>query len=220
VDEINGAPAKVQSALLEAMEERQVTVAGTTHRLPDLFMDMATKNPIEQEGTYPLPEAQLDRFLMHVKVDYLPDADERAILRLVREEERAARGGVPAAAPLPIPKEAIFAARAEMAALHVADAIDDYVVALVCATRRPGDSEADLGKWSEVGSSPRASIALDRTARVHAWLAGQDHVTPENVRAVASDVLRHRLILTYEASADRVSPDAVLERILSLVAVA
>jgi MoxR-like ATPase len=220
VDEINRAPAKVQSALLEAMEERQVTVAGTTHRLPPLFMVMATQNPIEQEGTYPLPEAQLDRFLMHVKVDYPPDADERAILRLVRDEERAARSGVPVASPLPIPQEAVLAARAEMVALHVADAIDDYVVALVCATRRPGDFDADLGKWIELGSSPRASIALDRAARAHAWLAGQEYVTPENVRAVAPDVLRHRLILSYEASADRVSADAVLERLISLVAVA
>ena len=220
VDEINRAPAKVQSALLEAMEERQVTVAGTTHQLPPLFMVMATQNPIEQEGTYPLPEAQLDRFLMHVKVDYPPDEDECAILRLVREEERAARTGTPAEAPAPIAKDAVFAARAEMVALHVADAIDDYVVALVCATRRPATLDADLGKWIEVGSSPRASIALDRAARAHAWLAGQDHVTPENVRAVAPDVLRHRLILSYEANADRVPPDAVLERLLSLVAVA
>jgi MoxR-like ATPase len=220
VDEINRAPAKVQSALLEAMEERQVTVAGTTHRLPSLFMVMATQNPIEQEGTYPLPEAQLDRFLMHVKVDYPPDADERAILRLVREEERAAHTGALAEAPPPIPEAAVFAARAEMVALHVADAIDDYVVALVCATRRPAALDAELGRWIEVGSSPRASIALDRAARAHAWLAGQDHVTPENVRAVAPDVLRHRLILSYEANADHVSPDAVLERLLSLVAVA
>jgi MoxR-like ATPase len=220
VDEINRAPAKVQSALLEAMEERQVTVAGTTHKLPPLFMVMATQNPIEQEGTYPLPEAQLDRFLMHVKVDYPPDEDERAILRLVREEERAARSGAPPVAAAPIPEESVFAARTEMVALHVADAIDDYVVALVCATRRPADFDADLGKWIEVGSSPRASIALDRAARAHAWLAGQDHVTPENVRAVAPDVLRHRLILSYEANADRVSPDAVLDRLISLVAVA
>jgi len=220
VDEINRAPAKVQSALLEAMEERQVTVAGTTHRLPALFMVMATQNPIEQEGTYPLPEAQLDRFLMHVKVDYPPDQDERAILRLNRDEERAARTGAPPEPAAPIPMEAVFAARAEMVALHVADAIDNYVVALVCATRRPGALDGDLGKWIEVGSSPRASIALDRAARAHAWLAGQDHVTPENVRAVAPDVLRHRLILSYEANADRVSPDAVLDRLISLVAVA
>jgi MoxR-like ATPase len=220
VDEINRAPAKVQSALLEAMEERQVTVAGTTHRLPALFMVMATQNPIEQEGTYALPEAQLDRFLMHVKVDYPPDEDERAILRLVREEERAARAGAAPDAPATIPQDAVFAARAETAALHVADAIDDYVVALVCATRRAAELDADLGRWIEVGSSPRASIALDRAARAHAWLAGQPHVTPENVRAVAPDVLRHRLILTYEANADRVSPDAVLERLVPLVAVA
>jgi MoxR-like ATPase len=185
VDEINRAPAKVQSALLEAMEERQVTVAGITHRLPPPFMVMATQSPIEQEGTYPLPGAQLDRFLMHVKVDCPPDEDERAILRLVRAEEHAAGSGTAPGAAAPIPQDVVFAARAEVAALHVADAIDDYVVALVCATRRPSGFDADLGRWIEVGGSPRASIALDRAARAHAWLAGQDHVTPENVRAVA-----------------------------------
>jgi MoxR-like ATPase len=137
----------------------------------------------------------------------------------VREEERAARSGAAPDAPATIPQDAVFAARAETAALHVADAIDDYVVALVCATRRAAGLDADLGRWIEVGSSPRASIALDRAARAHAWLAGQPHVTPENVRAVAPDVLRHRLILTYEANADRVSPDAVLERLVPLVAV-
>ncbi|WP_456315944.1 AAA family ATPase [Roseococcus pinisoli] len=220
VDEINRAPAKVQSALLEAMEERQVTVAGTTHKLPPLFMVMATQNPIEQEGTYPLPEAQLDRFLMHVKVDYPPDADERAVLRLVRGEEQAAQAGAPPPRPAPIPQDAVFAARAEMAGLHVADAIDDYVVALVTATRHASVLDKDLGRWIEVGCSPRGSIGLDRAARAHAWLSGQEHVTPENVRAVVPDVLRHRLMLSYEAQADRVAPDAVLERLVSLVAVA
>jgi MoxR-like ATPase len=161
VDEINRAPAKVQSALLEAMEERQVTVAGETHRLPDVFLVMATQNPIEQEGTYPLPEAQLDRFLMKVSVDYPPDSDERAILRMVRREEQA--GG--AAMPAPIPLDAVHAARVEIAALTVADAIDDYVVALVCATRAPAALDKDLAAWIEIGASPRASIALDRAAR-------------------------------------------------------
>jgi len=219
VDEINRAPAKVQSALLEAMEERQVTVAGTTHVLPPLFLVMATQNPIEQEGTYPLPEAQLDRFLMKISVDYPPDTDERAILRLVRGEEKA-RHGPAAGHPAPIPQQAVFDARAAMSQLTVSDAIDDYVVALVCATRDAAALDRQLAGWIEIGASPRATIALDRAARAHAWLNGQDHVTPDNVRAMAPDVLRHRLILSYEASAERVTADAVAERLISLVAVA
>ena len=219
VDEINRAPAKVQSALLEAMEERQVTVGGTTHALPPLFLVMATQNPIEQEGTYPLPEAQLDRFLMKVSVDYPPATDERAILRLVRGEEQAKHGAAPAA-PAPIPQQAVFDARAAMSRLTVAEAIEDYIVALVCGTRDAAALDKDLDTWIEVGASPRASIALDRAARAHAWLAGQDHVSPENVRAIAPDVLRHRLILSYEASADRITADAAVERLISLTAVA
>ena len=217
---INRAPAKVQSALLEAMEERQVTVGGTTHPLPPLFMVMATQNPIEQEGTYPLPEAQLDRFLMKVSVDYPPDADERSILRLVRGEEQERHGTTRVEAPPPIPQQAVFDARASLSRLTVVDAIDDYVVALVCATRDPAALDKDLAGWIEVGASPRATIALDRAARAHAWLAGQDHVTPENVRAVAPDVLRHRMILSYEATAARIATDSAVERLLSLVAVA
>ena len=219
VDEINRAPAKVQSALLEAMEERQVTVGGTTHPLPPLFLVMATQNPIEQEGTYPLPEAQLDRFLMKVSVDYPPTTDERAILRLVRGEEQAKHGAAPAA-PAPIPQQAVFDARAAMSHLTVAEAIEDYIVALVCGTRDAAALDGELGGWIEVGASPRASIALDRASRAHAWLAGQDHVSPENVRAIAPDVLRHRLILSYEATAARVTADAAVERLISLVAVA
>ncbi|MBR0649626.1 AAA domain-containing protein [Roseomonas terrae] len=219
VDEINRAPAKVQSALLEAMEERQVTVAGTTHKLPDLFLVMATQNPIEQEGTYPLPEAQLDRFLMKIAVDYPPAADERAILRLVRGEEQAKHGAAPDA-PAPIPQQAVFDARAAMSRLTVAEAIEDYIVALVCGTRDAAALDKDLGTWIEVGASPRASIAIDRAARAHAWLAGQDHVSPDDVRAIAPDVLRHRLILSYEANADRITADAAVERLISLTAVA
>ncbi|WP_424814323.1 AAA family ATPase [Roseococcus sp. YIM B11640] len=215
VDEINRAPAKVQSALLEAMEERQVTVGGTTHKLPPLFLVMATQNPVEQEGTYPLPEAQLDRFLMKVSVDYPPDSDERAILRLVRGEEQAKPEAL-----APVPQQAVFDARAELARLTVADAIDDYVVALVCATRDPAPLDKDLASWIEIGASPRATIALDRASRAHAWLSGQDHVTPDNVRAVAPDVLRHRLILSYEATADRISADHAVEKLLAVVAVA
>jgi MoxR-like ATPase len=220
VDEINRAPAKVQSALLEAMEERQVTVAGTTHTLPPLFMVMATQNPIEQEGTYPLPEAQLDRFLLHVRVSYPVRADEKAVVRLVRSEEQAAHQ--PNAAPPgpAVPQDAILAARVEIATLHVADPIDDYIVALVCATRDAAKYDAELSKWIEIGASPRASIGLDRAARARAWLAGRDHVEPDDVRDVAPDIFRHRLTLSYEASADGVTPDAVIERLLSLVAVA
>ncbi len=219
VDEINRAPAKVQSALLEAMEERQVTVGGETHALPPLFLVMATQNPIEQEGTYPLPEAQLDRFLMKVSVDYPPATDERAILRLVRGEEQARHGAAPAA-PAPIPQQAVFDARAAMSRLTVAEAIEDYIVALVCGTRDAAALDKDLAGWIEVGASPRASIALDRAARAHAWLNGQDHVSPENVRAIAPDVLHHRLILSYEATAARVTAEAAVERLISLVAVA
>ncbi|NMJ41032.1 AAA domain-containing protein [Roseomonas sp. JC162] len=219
VDEINRAPAKVQSALLEAMEERQVTVGGATHPLPPLFLVMATQNPIEQEGTYPLPEAQLDRFLMKVAVDYPPAADEGAILRLVRGEEQAKHGPA-AAAPAPIPQQAVFDARAAMSHLTVAPAIEDYIVALVCGTRDASALDGELAGWIEVGASPRASIALDRASRAHAWLAGQDHVTPENVRAIAPDVLRHRLILSYEATAARVTAEAAVERLISVVAVA
>ncbi|MBR0651779.1 MoxR family ATPase [Roseomonas terrae] len=219
VDEINRAPAKVQSALLEAMEERQVTVSGQTHALPPLFLVMATQNPIEQEGTYPLPEAQLDRFLMKVSVDYPPATDERAILRLVRGEEQAKHGATPTA-PAPIPQQAVFDARAAMSRLTVAEAIEDYIVALVCGTRDAAALDKDLGTWIEIGASPRASIALDRAARAHAWLNGQDHVSPDNIRAVAPDVLRHRLILSYEASADRITADGAVERLISLTAVA
>jgi MoxR-like ATPase len=219
-DEVNRAPAKVQAALLEAMEERQVTVAGTTHKLPPLFIVMATQNPIEQEGTYPLPEAQLDRFLLHAQVNYPSDNQEKAVIRMVRGEEgpdhrKQAAGPVEA-----VSQEAILAARAEIAAMHVAEPIDDYIVALVCATRRPADYDKDLGRWIEIGGSPRASIGLDRAARARAWLAGRDHVEPDDVRDVAPDVLRHRLSLSYEAAADKITPGAVIEKLLTVVAVA
>ncbi|MCG7360391.1 MoxR family ATPase [Roseomonas sp. ACRSG] len=216
VDEINRAPAKVQSALLEAMEERQVTVAGTSHALPPLFTVMATQNPIEQEGTYPLPEAQLDRFLLHLRVGYPSETEEKAVLQLVRGEE--AQPAAPAGEP--IPQQAIFDARVSLRHMYVAEAIDDYVVALVCATRRAADYDAELGRWIEVGASPRASIGLGRASRARAWLAGRDHVEPDDVRAVAAAVLRHRLVLSYEANADRITPDDVLARLLTLVAVA
>lgn len=219
-DEINRAPAKVQAALLEAMEERQVTVAGTTHPLPPLFLVMATQNPVEQEGTYPLPEAQMDRFLMHVLIGYPDEEAEGRVLRLVRSEE--AGGAAPAgegSSEAPIPQEAVFAARALVHGVHVADAVEKYIVDLVFATRYPDRYEGDLAKWIQVGVSPRGSLALDRCSRAHAWLRGRDHVTPDDVRAVAHDCLRHRLMLSYEATAAGVAADRVLDEVVKRVAV-
>jgi MoxR-like ATPase len=226
-DEVNRSPAKVQAALLEAMEERQVTVAGTTHAMPDLFMVMATQNPIEQEGTYPLPEAQMDRFLMHLYVDYGTEAAEGEIIRLVRNEERerigseAASGARDASAkPEPIPQDAVFAARRAIGAVEVAEVVERYMVDLVFATRYPERYEGDLKSWIRVGGSPRAALALDRTARARAWLAGRDHVIPDDVRDVAPECLRHRLTLSYEAAADGVSAGDVVEELLRQVALA
>jgi MoxR-like ATPase len=215
-DEINRAPAKVQAALLEAMEERQVTVAGTTHPLPDIFLVMATQNPIEQEGTYPLPEAQMDRFLMHVKVDYPSAADEKKVLQLVRAED----GGTTPAAKVGAGGTAseILAARREVLAVHVADALDQYIVDIVQATRQPAKVSAELARWIQFGASPRGTLALDRCARAHAWLRGGDFVTPDDVRAIAHDALRHRLVLSYEASAAGVDADRVIDEVLRHVA--
>jgi len=215
-DEINRAPAKVQSALLEAMEERQVTVAGKTHSMPTLFMVLATQNPVEQEGTYPLPEAQMDRFLMHVFIDYPSDASELEIMRLVRGE--SAQGSVEAEAP--IRQQSVFDAREEIHRVQMSETIERYIVDLVAATRRAGDYDEKLQSWILVGCSPRATIALDKTARAHAWLKERDQVTPDDVRAVVHDCLRHRLILSYEANADGVTPDDVIKEIVSQVAVA
>jgi MoxR-like ATPase len=216
-DEINRAPAKVQSALLEAMAERQITVGRTTRPLPPLFLVMATQNPIEQEGTYPLPEAQLDRFLMHVCVDY-PDADaERRILRLARSEADA---NVTVASPPRLPQTAIFAARQQCLALHMAESVEEYIVQLVIATREPGRYDPELARWIEYGASPRATIALDRCARAHAWLADRDYVSPDDVRIVAADVLRHRLLLSFDAEAAGTTRDDVIARLLALVPIA
>jgi MoxR-like ATPase len=215
-DEINRAPAKAQAALLEAMEERQVTVAGTTHPLPPLFLVMATQNPIEQEGTYPLPEAQTDRFLMKVIVGYGTDDEEDQILRLVRGEEAAA--GKKAERPK-LPQQAVLDGRAEVHKVFMADAVEKYIVTLIAATRRPGDFSPDLKKWIQVGASPRGTLALDRCSRAYAWLMGRDHVTPDDVRAVAPGCLRHRLILSYEAAADGVTPDRVVAEVVKKVAV-
>ncbi len=227
-DEINRAPAKVQAALLEAMEERQITVAGTTHPMPPLFMVLATQNPIEQEGTYPLPEAQLDRFLMKILLDY-PDADsERGVLALVRAEDAAEAGAVASAvaaakprtpSELPLSPDLVFAARREIGAIRVSDAIARYLIDLVNATRRPDEYGDPLAKWISVGASPRGGIGLDRAARATAWLAARDYVSPDDVRAVAHAVLRHRLILSYDANADGIRPDQVVDKLLEVVAV-
>jgi MoxR-like ATPase len=216
-DEINRAPAKAQAALLEAMEERQVTVSGTTHPLPELFLVLATQNPIEQEGTYPLPEAQTDRFLMKVLIGYGTDANEAQILRLVRGEEGAA--GKKQDERDKIPQQAVLDARAEVHGVFASEAIERYLVALTAATRRAGDFSPDLKAWIQIGASPRGTLALDRCSRAHAWLQGRDHVTPDDVRAVAPDCLRHRLILTYEAAADGIAPDRVVAEIIKEVAV-
>ena len=241
-DEINRAPAKVQAALLEAMEERQVTVAGTTHELPALFLVMATQNPIEQEGTYPLPEAQMDRFLMKVLIEYPSQEDEGDIVRLVRGEEKAAAfaagngtssegvsghsAGDPGREPSTaegnggIPQDAVFQARREIHEIHSSEAIDQYVVGLIDATRHPGRYSDALARLIELGASPRGALGLDRAARAHAWLNGQDHVTPDNVRAVVHDVLRHRIMLSYEANAAGTTPDGVIDMLVEQVAVA
>jgi len=212
-DEINRAPAKVQAALLEAMEERQVTVAGETHALPPLFLVLATQNPIEQEGTYPLPEAQMDRFLLYVNVPYPPAENEAAILRLVRGE----KSGNAATPPPPISQEIVFAARAEVGAIHVAETAERYMVDLVIGTREPQRHGGNLEKWIRLGASPRGTLALDAAARAHAWLQGQDFVSPENIRAVAPACLAHRIHLSYEAEAAGISRTQVIETLLQSV---
>jgi MoxR-like ATPase len=225
-DEINRAPAKVQAALLEAMEERQVTVAGTTHKLPELFMVLATQNPIEQEGTYPLPEAQMDRFLLHVYIQHPTVENERRILQLVRGEEsgysdQASGPQSPASGTEgPVPQKVIFEARREVLSVKTADTIEKYIVDIVSATRNPDRYSEDLKRWVHVGASPRGTLALDRASRAYAWLEGRDHVLPDDVRAIINNCLRHRLILTYEANADGVTTDDVIQEIVKLVAVA
>ncbi|MGN4047942.1 AAA family ATPase [Pseudomonas sp. SM4] len=218
-DEINRAPAKVQAALLEAMEERQITVAGNSHVLPELFIVVATQNPIEQEGTYPLPEAQMDRFLMKVLLDYPSAENESQVLRLLRNEEFAQGANTTPAKGFSLSQDVIFAARKEVSAVHVSPAIDSYLIDLINATRHPADYDEDLGRWISIGASPRGGIGLDRCARADAWLQGQDFVSPDNVRAVVHPVLRHRLQLSYDAVADGVSADQVLDRILDKVAI-
>jgi len=217
-DEINRAPAKVQSALLEAMEERQITVGDRSYPLDDLFMVMATQNPIEQEGTYPLPEAQLDRFLLHVEIGYPDSGDERRILVLNRDEARAGERDA-FQPPELLSAASIMQARAEILDLHLAEELEEYIVNIVVSTRDPGKVDASLEGQVMYGASPRASMGIDRAARAHAWLSGRDYVGPEDIQAVASDVLRHRLVLSFEAEADGVDENSVIRRILDGVGV-
>lgn len=215
-DEINRAPAKVQSALLEAMGERQVTVGRQTYALPALFLVMATQNPIEQEGTFPLPEAQLDRFLMHVRIGYPEAGTETAILQLARERAREGlRGG--GHEPARMPQADVFAARAAVLDLHLAPAVERYIVELVLASRDPARYDAGLARRIAWGASPRGSIALERCARARAWLAGRDFVTPDDVRDVAADVLRHRVLPSYEATAEGWDGDRLVSALLDRV---
>ena len=208
-DEINRAPAKVQSALLEAMQERQVTIGDKTYPLPEPFLVMATQNPIDQEGTYPLPEAQLDRFLMHVAIGY-PDASaERDILKLVRSEA----ANVATEVPKEIPQDSLFEARQEILAMHMAPEVEEYIIQLIMATREPAQYGEDLAGWLEYGASPRGTISLDRCARAHAWIQGRDFVSPDDVQDVLFDVLRHRILLSFEAEASGITPVQVLETI-------
>ncbi len=216
-DEINRAPAKVQSALLEAMAERQITVGSKTHLLPKLFMVMATQNPIEQEGTYPLPEAQLDRFLLYVRIGY-PDADtETRILRLARRE--AAMDDRREATPPMLSDASIFEARREVLQVYMTESLESYIVQLVLATRDPSPYAGEIAQWVQYGASPRATIALDRCCKAHAWLAGRDYVTPEDIHQMAYDVLRHRVLLTFEAEAEGVTTDDFIRGLIEEVPV-
>lgn len=212
-DEINRAPAKVQSALLEAMAERQVSAGGKRYPLPELFMVMATQNPIEHEGTYNLPEAQLDRFLMYIKINHPDAATEKQILKLVRGEIAAGEEKAPAGVAV----DDVLAARQEALGVHMSEGVEEYLVQLVMATRNPEKYNNSLKGYVAFGASPRATLALDRCSKVHAWLAGRDFVTPEDIHAVVYDVLRHRLILTFEAQAEGVTSDDVIASLLKLV---
>lgn len=221
-DEINRAPAKVQSALLEAMAERQVSVGGKQYKLPKLFMVMATQNPIEHEGTYNLPEAQLDRFLMYIKIDQPEAATERKILQLVRNEENNTQTAADSVAQFKvkfgsIKAEDVFAARQETYKIHCSDAVEEYLIQLIMATRHPEKYDESLKNTIAFGASPRATIALDKCAKINAWLAGRDFVTPEDVHAVVYDVLRHRIILSFEAQASGLSADDIITRLLKIV---
>ncbi len=216
-DEINRAPAKVQSALLEAMAERQITVGSETYRLPEIFLVMATQNPLEQEGTYPLPEAQLDRFLMHVRVDYPSAADEKIILELTRSEARSQTQEQPEATA--ISQQSLMEARDAVLDIHLDDSLEDYIIEIILATRDASRYGAELAGWIEHGASPRATMALDRCARAYAWLNNRDYVVPEDIQLLAPDVLRHRIILSFAAEAEGMTADNCIAAILARVAV-
>jgi MoxR-like ATPase len=214
-DEINRAPAKVQSALLEAMGEQQVSVGNKTYPLPELFLVMATQNPLEQEGTYPLPEAQLDRFLMHVNVDYPNAQSEAEILHLVRSEKTTDNS-----LPTVISQKDLMIARQAVNNIHTAETIDNYIVQLTMATRNPLEIDKELAQWIEYGVSPRATISLDRCSKAHAFIQGKDFVTPDDIHAVIYNVFRHRLLLSFEAEAQGITKDQVIHRILEKVSIA
>lgn len=218
-DEVNRAPAKVQSALLEAMGERQVTVGRVTYPLPRLFLVMATQNPIEQEGTYPLPEAQLDRFLMHINIGYPDPETEKDILELARRQARHADDAATTGHHQPLSQEMIFQAHEEVLGLYLAPELEQYLIQLVQASRDATPFDKELATFISYGASPRGTIALDRCAKAHAWLAGRDYVSPADVQAMAADVLRHRILLSFEAEADGVGIEAVVERLLRAVPV-
>jgi len=217
-DEINRSPAKVQAALLEAMAERQITVGQATYPLPQLFMVMATQNPIEQEGTYPLPEAQLDRFLLHVKVDYPKAEHEKSILHLARREARS-EATIKLDKFEPINQSTLFEARNQVLDIYMAESLEDYLLQIILATRNPAAYGVDLAAWLQYGASPRASIALDRCARAKAWLSQRDFVGPEDIQDIAYDVLRHRLILSYEAEAEGITTDHFIKELIARIAV-
>ena len=217
-DEVNRAPAKVQSALLEAMAERQITIGRVSYPLPELFMVMATQNPLEHEGTYPLPEAQLDRFLLQINISYPKPEDEKRILHLARQEAASSAPHAMHAASV-IEQAQIFSARREVLAIYMSDEVENYLMEIVLASRAPATYGADLGGWLAYGGSPRATIAIDRAARAHAWLRGQDFVSPADVQDVAKDALRHRVILNYEAAADGITSDRFVDELLNRIAV-
>ena len=217
-DEVNRAPAKVQSALLEAMGEHQVTVGRITYRLPKLFLVMATQNPIEQEGTYPLPEAQLDRFLMQVSISYPDATSELKILKLARQQAHDELGDLPSAAVL-VTQEQVFLAQKGVLDMYMAPALEEYIVQLVLASRDPGSWDKELSHLVSYGASPRATIGLDRCARARAWLDQRDYVSPDDIHAMIHDVMRHRVLLSYEAEADGVTVDQLVDRLLDLVPV-
>ena len=217
-DEINRAPAKVQSALLEAMAERQITVGTETYALPRIFLVMATQNPLEQEGTYPLPEAQLDRFLMHVRVGYPSGEDEKAILALTRKEARSEASDEPPPAAV-ISQQSLLEARDAVLDIHLDSSLEDYIVEIVLATRSAERYGDELAGWIQHGASPRATMALDRCARAYAWLNNRDYVVPEDIQLIAPDVLRHRIILSFEAEAEGKTADSCIDAVLARVAV-